>query len=88
MQVCESYANGVTCDAEGRTWRVAPDHWLQPDPSRKRHPSRERFVADSAAAAFYGGPRAGWMPVDPDGSILTDAGLAHWGTEGWGYPVD
>jgi predicted DNA-binding transcriptional regulator AlpA len=79
-QVSESYANGVLpADEDGNLWAPAPEGWVEADGEGRY------FVASTGAAARNISGQ--WVPVDPGSDVLSDQGLALWGTEGFGYPV-
>lgn len=77
-QISMAYADGaLPPDPEGRVWHPAPDGWVESD-TEGRH-----FVASTGAAARY--ESGWWLPIDPGSDVLSDQGLALWGSENWGY---
>lgn len=80
-QVSSIYADGSTVDADDNMWTPCPDHWVEAGTEGRV------FVDRTGAAASYSPSLGEWLPLNPGPDVLTDQGLALWGSEQWGYPV-
>lgn len=77
----EVYVDRQVIGEDGEIFRLAADAWWDDDDS-------QIVICDDGAAAQWRPERGEWMPLDPGSDVLTDQGLAMWGSDGFGYPVE